>query len=284
MGVILTDVKLPDKKFGKPLALTDFKGRINPDFHRPEFMGIMDKFGLLLEENSHPVIFSGRNRIIVAPFPFSDEKIVKIAIKEFFTRGLKRIKTIILPSKAQMAWRGGISLMELGIPTPLPVGYLESYRSPFIKKCCYLSVFEDGVEEIRHLFRRLPPNELRSLVLMLARHLNLCHQKGILHRDLSDGNILVKKGKNGEAVFFMIDTNRVRIRKRLGRWQKIKTLVRLGIPRQYQRYFLESYTGPGGLKKGSWILYRLRKKTYMWHINFKKRIFSRKKIKTKDSA
>jgi hypothetical protein len=248
----------------------------------------MEKIGRLelpLNETSHPVLFNGRNRVFVVFFPFSGGKTVEIAIKEFFVHGfLTRIKTFIMPSKAQKAWWGGVSLMQLGIPTPMPVCYLESSRSPFARECCYMSVFEEGVEEIRHLFRRLPPQELRSLVRALAHHMRRCHQKGILHRDLSDGNILVKKGENGEFTFFMIDTNRIRIRKKLGRWQRVKNLVRLGIPRQYQRLFLAIYSGQEDVKKGTWFWYRFRKNSYTGYVELKKKLFIRPKSITRNSG
>ena len=48
-GAILPDVKLPNKKFGKPIELTPFKGRINPDFDQPDFMEKISKFEFLLK-------------------------------------------------------------------------------------------------------------------------------------------------------------------------------------------------------------------------------------------
>jgi serine/threonine protein kinase len=284
MDAILSGVKLPEKRFGKPISLTSHKGRINPDFDRPKFMEKMSRFELLLREDSHHILLNGRNRIFVVPFPISEENTIKIVIKEFFTRGLKKIKTLVLPSKAKKAWRGGVALMKRGIPTPVPVGYLESRRSPFIKESCYLSVMEEGVDEIRHLFRHSSGDELESLVQALAHHLNLCHQKGILHRDLSDGNILVKKNAQNKLTFFLIDTNRIRLKKRLSLLSRTKNLIRLGIPPEYQRLFLEFYSAPGGLKKRALFWYKFRKKTYTWHIDIKKKIPLRRESKSRNSV
>lgn len=284
MGVILPDVKLQIKKFGKPIDLTSYKGRINQDFYQPDFVEKISKLELLLKGNSHQILFSGRNRIIVVPFPISEGRTVEIVVKEFFTRGLSRMKTLFLSSKAQKAWWGGVALMEQDIPTPVPVAYLESSRSPFIEENFYLTVLEEGVDEIRHLFRQRSPKELCSLVQALAHHLSLCHKKGILHRDLSDGNILVKKNALDEHTFFLIDTNRIRLKKRLGRLQKIKNLTRLGVPDEYQQRFLEAYSASGRVKKWVWFWYRFSKKAYMWHINQKKRLRISREIKTGNSA
>jgi serine/threonine protein kinase len=277
-------MKLPNKKFGRPLDLMSYKGRINPDFYQPDFVEKIGKFELLIKGNSHKILFSGRNRISVVPIPLSEGRTVEIVVKEFFTRGLNRMKNIFLPSKAKKAWWGGVALMEQEIPTPVPVAYLESSRSLFIKESCYLTVLEEGGDEIRHLFRQLSPKELCSLVQALGHHLRLCHEKGILHRDLSDGNILVKKNEQDEHTFFLIDTNRIRLKKRLGRLQKIKNLTRLGVPGEYQQRFLEAYSGSGRVKKWIWFWYKLSKKAYTWHIKLKKRLHISREIKTRNSA
>ena len=284
MGVILPVVIPRHKEFGKPVELAAFKGRINPDFDQPDFIEKLKNFQVVLKETSHEILYSGRNRISVVPFPFSEGKTVEIVVKEFFTRGLQRVKTVILPSKAQKAWRGGVALMEQNIPTPIPVAYLESTRSPFVRESCYLTVLVKDTDEIRHLFRRLTSEELDSLIPALAHQLRLCHKKGILHLDLSDGNVLVKTDVQNKYTFFLIDTNRIRWKKRLGRLQKIKSLTRLGVPREYQRRFLEAYSGSDGLKKSVWLWYRFSKEAYTWRINLKRRLRIGMKIKSRDSA
>ena len=270
--------------FGEPLDLTPFKGRINPEFQQPHFVEKLSRFDLLFQDASHRILFSGRNRISVVPVLLSEEKTVNIVVKEFFTRGLNRMKTLLLPSKAQKAWLGSVALMERNIPTPVPIAYLEKDRSPFIDESCYFSVIEEGVEEIRHLFLRLPPEELSSLIQSLAYHLSLCHKKGILHRDLSDGNILVKRTGREKQTFFLIDTNRIRLKKRLGLLKRVKNLTRLGVPDVFQKLFLEKYTGSKKVKKGVWIWYRFTKKSYICRINLKKRLRLSRETKTRKTV
>ena len=275
-------MKLPNYKFGEPLYLPPFKGRINPEFQQPYFVEKLSRFDRLFQNASHQILFDGRNRISVIPFLLSEGKTIDIVVKEFFTRGLNRMKTLFLPSKAQKAWLGGVALMERNIPTPVPIAYLEKDRSPFIDESCYFSVLEEGVEEIRHLFRRLPSEELSSHVQSLACHLSLCHKKGILHRDLSDGNILVRREGQEKQTFFLIDTNRIRLKKRLGPTKRIKNLTRLGVPDAFQKLFLEKYTGSKKVKKRVWLWYRFTKKSYIWHINLKKRLRLNRETKTRN--
>jgi serine/threonine protein kinase len=271
------------KKFGRPVELMSRKGRINPDYDHPDFVKKISKYERILQEPSQRILFNGRNRISVIPLSWLEEKTINIVAKEFSTRGLNRLKTLFLPSKAQKAWWGGIALMERNIPTPVPIAYLEGSRSPFIEESCYFSILVEGVEEIRYLFRHLSAKELPSLVRALARHLNRCHREGILHRDLSDGNILVKKDVQDEYTFFLIDTNRIRLRKKLGVLQRVKNLTRLGVPRAYQQFFLEEYTGSDRIKKWMWVWYRFSKNAYIWHISLKKRLRLRRETKTRNS-
>jgi serine/threonine protein kinase len=265
-------VPFPKKSYGEILDFPPFRGRINPEFKHPAFVAKLGRFPHFFQETSHRILFDERNRISVVPFRLAEGKPIDIVAKEFTTRGLSRIKTLFLPSKAHKAWLGAVLLVERSIPTPVPVAYLEKCRSPFIDESCYFSVLEEGAEEIRYLFRRLSPEELGSLVQSLAGYLRLCHKKGILHRDLSDGNILVRKEGRGKQTFFLIDTNRIRLIKGMGLLRRIKNLTRLGVPDSFQKGFLEEYTGSQELKKGVWFWYRLAKKTYTLHIGLKKRL------------
>ncbi len=266
-------MKVQDKKAGIPVDLSSYKGRLNPAFQHPDFMEKISALDRLLQGTSHHILFSGRNRISVIPFPLGEGKTIDIVVKEYFARGLNKIKPFFLPSKAQKAWRGSFALMERRILTPTPVAYLEKSKFPFIDESCYLTVLAEETEEIRYLFRRLAEEELSLLVGALGRYLARCHETGVLHRDLSDGNILAKKEAQGKYTFFLIDTNRIRVKKKLGILKRIKNLTRLGIPDAFQPLFLEEYSGSGRMKKWAWFWYRFNKRTYTCLISFKRSIY-----------
>jgi len=215
----------------------------------------------------------------VLPLCVKEGRVTDIVIKEFRSQGIDKLKTLFFPSKAYKAWRGSMILMKKDIPTPIPVAYIEKKRSPFINQSFYLSVFVKEAGEIRYLFRQLPDEELKVLIQALAQHLAMCHKKGIFHRDLSDGNILVRKNTGGDDMFFLIDTNRVRLRKRMGLLKRIKNLIRLGIPPFYQRFFLEQYSGTARASKFAWAWYRLNKMTFTGYTNLKVKLRLREAIK-----
>jgi serine/threonine protein kinase len=106
----------------------------------------------------------------------------------------------------------------------------------------------------------------------LSQYLSTCHKKGILHRDLSDGNILVKKDESGKLRFYLIDTNRIRIKKRIGLLSGLKSLVRLGVPFDFQRFFLEHYLGATHVKRFYWFWYRINKSLYSNFVELKKKL------------
>ena len=129
-----------------------------------------------------------------------------------------------------------------------------------------------GVEEIRGLFRRLPLPELHALLSSLAVFLRAVHDRGILHRDLSDGNILVKREHDETFCFYMIDTNRIRVKKRIDLFKRTKNLIRLGVPSQSQSFFLAQYLEGSRVRRHLWWWYRMNKGTFSWYTGLKKKL------------
>lgn len=260
------------QEFGQAFSLPPFKGRIHPRHNHRLFIQAISDWELLLNSPSCKVLHEGRNRVFTLPFPLKDGEKVEIVIKEFSSRGVNKLKSVFLPGKAFKAWNGANALLERGIGTPFPVAYLEKRRNLALERSYYLSERVRDVEEIRFLFRNLPALELRNLIASLAQHLESCHQKGILHRDLSDGNILVERDRDKKFNFYMIDINRIKIKRRIGLLQRIKNLVRLGIPSDEQPFFVAKYLGSPDIKKFLWLWYRMNKRTYSLYVGLKKKL------------
>jgi hypothetical protein len=218
------------------------------------------------------MLLDGRNRVGTVGIPGREGEQRNVVIKEFNPVGVNRLKSLFQLSKARRAWDGGTALLERGINTPLPVAYLEKKKGLFGEKAFYLSELIEDCDEVRSLFRRALPDDLRKIVQVLGRYLSRCHRLGIYHRDLSDGNVLVKKNASGQHTFFLVDTNRIRIKKKIGVLRGVKSLVRLGIPAHLQRFFLSEYLGSGQVSRGMWMWYRGCKNTYTGYIECKKRL------------
>jgi len=260
------------KEFGQSLSLGSYKGRIQPKYNHPSFIRAVSDLEQLLESPSCQIIHQGRNRIGTLSLPQAEGKEVDVVIKEFHSRGVNRMKSVFLQGKASKAWDGANALLEREMGTPFPVAYLEKRKNLALDRSYYLNEKIGGIEEIRSLFRNLPSEELRNLLSSLASHLLTCHQKGILHRDLSDGNILVEKKNENKHTFYLVDTNRVRIKRRINLLQRIKNLIRLGIPADAQSYFLSQYLGTPRVIKPLWLWYKMNKLTYSAYVELKKKL------------
>jgi len=260
------------KDFGQPLILHPYKGRIQEAYSHPDFIQAISDCHSLLNDPETEIILDSRNRVGVVKLPFHGQKKADVVIKEFRSRGVNRLKSLFLSGKAFRAWQGAMVLTEKKLDTPPPVACLEKRKGFFLDESFFLTERISDVREIRFLFLELQPAELRELLASLSRHLSLCHESGILHRDLSDGNILVKKGKSGEFRFFLIDTNRIRIKRRIGPLKRIKNLIRLGVPPGHQRFFLEQYLGEDRVKRFPWFWYRFNKMVYSNTIKLKKKL------------
>lgn len=260
------------KKYGVELALPSFRGRLEADYQSPGFVRTISDCQKLLNKSSTEILHEGRNRIGVVRISRGDKEAEEIVVKEFRTEGINKIKSIILHSKAYKAWRGSNQLKDCGIKTPVPVAFLEKKHGFFLEQSFFLSGMVRGIEEIRHLFPSLYGDELRLLLKELARFLLYSHQQGILHRDLSDGNILVRKDEQGKYTFYLIDTNRIRKKKRIRVLSRVKNLIRLGVPPASQPEFLKMCLGKERLNYFFWFWYKLNKNTYSGFIGLKKKL------------
>jgi serine/threonine protein kinase len=244
-----------------------FTGQILSEYDVPAFVDALKDCDTLLEKAR--IIEDSRNRVGIVPIPDIKGK-TELAVKEFRTKGLNRWKSLFVPSKAEKAWRGSLALVERGFLTPLPVAYLERRTSVFLDQSYFVAEYVPEIEEVRGLFRELSQDELIPLLRELAGYLARCTSSGILHRDLSDGNVMVGQKVSEGFRIYLLDTNRIRLRKRVGTFRGIKSLIRLGIPLELQRFFLTEYLLPSPIKRVHWLWYRANKSCFTGFIQLKK--------------
>lgn len=259
------------EEFGLPLDMPPYKGKIHPDYRNSQFVEAIFDCHNLLAHPSCEILLESRNKVGKIELDISETRTRTVVIKEFRTRGIDKLKSAFFPSKASKAWEGASALYIRGLNTPAPVAYLEERVGRFVKQSFFISEMIDDVEEIRFLFPFLEPDKLKELLSALADFLSQVQSEGLLHRDLSDGNILVRRNNEGFE-FYLIDTNRIRVKKRVMASQQVKSLVRMGIPRDFQKYFLEKYTKADRLSLYIWLWYRFNKVRFTWIIELKKKL------------
>lgn len=260
-------------QFGRPLEFPPhIRGRIHPDCDTPEFINQLRDMEALLQRPGARILHKDRNRITALSLDIPSFQPQDIVIKEFRPRGLKKGKTLFLPSSAIKAWKGAAALHQNNLNTPFPLAYLEERRRGIVTRSYIITEHIREGEEIRSFFQSSASDTLKPLLIRIAGFLKLCHSAGIYHRDLSDGNVLVKGMNTENPVLYLIDTNRIRLSRRIGRFKGVKGLIRLGIPQELQDFFLKEYSRPEELTALQWTWYRLNKNIYAGFITFKKRL------------
>jgi hypothetical protein len=250
-----------------------FFWEIAAEYDRPEIRGLLGALDARLAGADAAVIHKGRNTVTVIPLVLADGRLIEAAVKEFRLRGLTRLKTLLVDSKARRAWAGARALLEAGLPTAAPIAYGEIRRRGFADRAVFIAERLPEGTEIRGLFRERPADALRPVLSALARVIRRGHDHGVVHRDLSDGNVLAAGGdREGEELrFYFLDTNRVRRKRRVGRFARAKNLIRLGVPPELRRGFLDAYAGEKGARPLFAFYYFRTKAFFEGWLRFKKK-------------
>jgi len=257
---------------GNDLVLGPYRGAMSPDFDTLEFRAALSDPRALASGPSARILLDRRNLVSVASIPVSPSARADVVVKMFRASGFKRLKTLLVPGKAARAWRGAAACRARAVPTPLPMAYLERRARGLVVEGFYLSAYLPDAVEIRSLLRELQPDDLGRLLASLAKFLGFCHNEGILHRDLSDGNILVCSPRPGAYDLWLIDTNRIRVRRSIPVLARLRNLIRLGIPPAYQDLFLRLYLGDARASRPLVVWYRANKAWYAGFVAFKKKL------------
>lgn len=237
----------------------------------PEVRAFLDTIEASLRRTDAEILHSGRNMIAAVRLPLSGGRTVDLVVKEFRPRGLQRLRTLFGASKAGRAWRGAATLAEAGLPTAAPVAFIERRRRGLVERAYFIAERIIGAVEIRSLFGDPAGADLRPLLAALARTVRAGHDRGVLHRDLSDGNVLAARDADGAIALFFLDTNRVHKRKKIGDSARAKNLIRLGVPPALRTEFLMLYAGERGLRPSFARRYTRAKSAFEGWLRFKKK-------------
>lgn len=261
----------------RKIVLGQYRGEIASAFDTPDVRAVLADPKRLASGPAAELLHEGRNRLAAAGLRLGPDDRLDVVIKEYRSYGIDRAKSLFRVSKAARAWRGAAALADGGFATPSLIAFLERRRGGFVVESFYIAERVRGAAEIRGLWPGLAEADLGPLVTALARTLRAVHDRGIFHRDLSDGNILVARDGR-EFRFIFLDTNRIRLRRRIGPTARARNLVRLGIPPRLRAAFLEGYAAVGGHPPGAYFVfwYNLAKAAFASWLGVKKALRLRK--------
>jgi serine/threonine protein kinase len=115
------------------------------------------------------------------------------------------VYTFFRDSKAKKSYEYSL---KIGDFTPKPIGYIEFYSSGLLAKSFFIN------EEFKYDFTIREPllesdfEDKEAVFKAFAAFTYALHQNGILHKDYSPGNILIKKEQDGYT-FKVVDINRM---------------------------------------------------------------------------
>lgn len=138
-----------------------------------------------------------------------------VMVKSFKVPGLfkRYIYGSFRKSKARRSYENSVKLAQLGIRVPAPIAYAERKVQGQLYESFYFSKFENRTFTVHDvLLKKVEIDQVKLLQAFTAYTYQL-HQKGILHLDLTPGNILVSTTESGFE-FSLVDVNRMEFQNR----------------------------------------------------------------------
>ncbi len=184
------------------------------------------------------------------------------------------------PSKGLRSWNGSSELLRRGIDVASPVAYFEKLGDTTLTQNYYLCEYVPAEFTAREMVATFAAGEERFAGIeeldayrQLADCLLRMHGRGILFRDLSGGNILIRRAEENRLAFSLIDTGRIRVFPgQLVLGQRFDDLVRICNKLHWvgRENFLQIYLAALGKKLRWW--HRLPFLSYDMKVAAKRRI------------
>lgn len=171
------------------------------DFLKPSLRNLPELFKL-----QGRTVYKSRNELRVLELQdFS------INVKQYHTPIFinRIIYTFFRKSKASRAYEYAMILKEKGFGTPEPIAYLELKSMGLLSSSYFVSRQIPDFRMMREFADGSDITGREDIIEALGVFVAHLHQAGILHLDLSVGNILFKKDENG-IHFWLVDLNRMR--------------------------------------------------------------------------
>lgn len=239
------------------------KYEIQPDYQhvKPLITNIEAAF-----QQSSQVLHAERNEIRVVSFE-GESYVVKSfkvpnAVNRFAYRYLR-------PSKAKRSYDYSLNLgNEL---CPEAVAYIEEYKNTLLTKSYYISRHFEYDFTIRPVILETDFPQRIEILQKFVEFTHLLHQKNILHRDYSPGNILLKKQDKQSYTFKIIDVNRMQF-KTLSLKERLYNFARLMVDNDTMQILMAHYAKLTG---------KLESELFKTAISYRDQLIQKQKLKNK---
>ncbi|RLQ21480.1 hypothetical protein DWB85_12000 [Seongchinamella sediminis] len=186
--------------------------------HRQQDLDLADRLhpDALADLPETRVLRDARNRLWNVADP--RELCQQVTVKLNRVKGIKRITYRFYPSKGRRHWNNACEMLRKGVATPLPLAFYEAHQSPGVRDSWYLCEFIPEAFSARDVYAALNRGEQQYGGLDKAAWFDLLsgfvchmHNKQVIHRDLSSGNLLLQQRDDGSVAPMAIDIGRARI-------------------------------------------------------------------------
>ena len=159
--------------------------------------------------------------------------------------------TYLRHSKARRSYEYSFELLRRGILTPDPIAYVETYSGTLIKNSYFVSLNISSGDTLRDMGLGISYSE--ELLKALAGYLVTIHNAGVYHIDLSPGNILYERDRNGNYSFYLIDINRMKFSDYLDMKNRAHNFERLAMSEEVSTKLAEYYSLVAGYPTAEFV-------------------------------
>jgi len=207
------------------------KYQLHPSYQHCQ--SLIDHIEMHFQQTSQ-ILHAERNEIRIVPFEGEDYVVKSFRIPHIINRFAYRY---LRPSKAKRSYQYS---SRLGTKIcPEPIAYIEQFQYGLLARSYFISRHFHYDFTIRPLLDQVAFENRSEILRQFASFTYHLHQRGILHRDYSPGNILIKQQPH-KYVFKIIDVNRMQF-KALSLQDRLSNFARLMVDDATMKIMLDRY-------------------------------------------
>ena len=161
-------------------------------------------------------MLTGRNTVTAIGVDLGERGRIDVVVKSYGSRGLTKLKSLVQLSKAAKAWRGARALIDAGLRTAPPIAYFERRRGGFVARKLLRRRAAGRAGRNPRPAPHAPGASGSSLSSRPSPESSPGPTTGGSSTATSRMETSSSKTDGPEFRFYFLDTNRIRVRRRLG--------------------------------------------------------------------